>query len=451
MLSSSRSWNEVFPFRDVWREYLYPPRRSAQAERAFQQDVRSVERVILVQLGLLGLALVLVLFPADFWLYEGEVLAAFIRWRLFVTGTIVVGLAGAWWSDVLWEYVPEWFVGVFGVSIVGVTYFLGRTSLELTGGWQKPLHLTWTYLMPMFSAFCLSARFVKRVLINLAVIGCIVTGFFVLNPQNVHGGAMTTVLMVLVAAMLLALLGGHLIHNLYRKSFFLNRDLEREQKRSEELLLNILPESVADRLKYSNRLVADGFDEVTVLFTDIVEFTPVADELEPSSVVLLLDDMFSAIDGLIREYPVEKIKTVGDEYFLVSGVPEDVEDHARVAGELALEIREEVQRYRKGDGQSFDVRIGMHTGPVVAGVIGMDKFVYDVWGDTVNVGSRMEARSEAGKIQVTDSTRRAVQAQSAAGEFTFRERGTLTVKGKGKMTTYFLEPADPNDRDTSSS
>jgi len=137
---------------------------------------------------------------------------------------------------------------------------------------------------------------------------------------------------------------------------------------------------------------------------------------------------------------VEKIKTVGDEYFVASGVPDPLEDHARVAAELALEMRRVVGTYRREKGRRFEVRMGMNSGPVVAGVIGMDKFVYDVWGDTVNVGSRMETQGEAGRIQVTKETRDAIRAQSEPGSFTFERRGDLAVKGKGTMTTYFLEP-----------
>jgi adenylate cyclase len=210
-------------------------------------------------------------------------------------------------------------------------------------------------------------------------------------------------------------------------------ELEVEQAKSERLLLNVLPESVADRLKESNEVIADGFPAATVLFADIVGFTPLAQDLAPEDAVALLDRMFAGWDELADRYGVEKIKTIGDAYMVAGGLPRPREDHVEAIADMALEMGAEVKRCATASGVPLEVRIGMDTGPVVAGVIGRAKFIYDLWGDTVNTASRMESHGVPGAIQVTDR----VYEQLRDG-YDLRERGTIEVKGKGPMTTYLL-------------
>jgi class 3 adenylate cyclase len=212
-----------------------------------------------------------------------------------------------------------------------------------------------------------------------------------------------------------------------------HRLLLAEQERSEGLLLNILPSPIAARLKQGEQVIADRFPEVTVLFADLVDFTRSSDRSSPERVVQVLDDLFTAFDRLARRHGLEKIKTVGDAYMVAGGLPTPRPDHAQAVADMALALREEVGRHRDPTGQPLAVRIGIDTGPVVAGVIGTSKFSYDLWGDTVNTASRMEATGVAGCIQVTHRTYRRLR-----DGYRLECRGPVQVKGKGELVTWFL-------------
>jgi class 3 adenylate cyclase len=212
-----------------------------------------------------------------------------------------------------------------------------------------------------------------------------------------------------------------------------HRLLLAEQERSEGLLLNILPSPIADRLKQGEQVIADRFPEVTVLFADLVDFTRSSDRSSPERVVQVLDDLFTAFDRLARRHGLEKIKTVGDAYMVAGGLPTPRPDHAQAVAEMALALREEVGRHVDPTGQPLAVRIGIDTGPVVAGVIGTSKFSYDLWGDTVNTASRMQTTGVAGCIQVTHRTYRRLR-----DGYRLECRGPVQVKGKGELVTWFL-------------
>jgi class 3 adenylate cyclase len=211
------------------------------------------------------------------------------------------------------------------------------------------------------------------------------------------------------------------------------RALALEEEKSERLLLNMVPASIAARLKQTQGVIADAFAEVTVLFADLVDFTPRSQQLAPEQVVQVLNELFSAFDRLAQRHGLEKIKTIGDAYMVAGGLPDPRPDHAQAAAEMALAMREEVARRRDPSGQPLQVRIGIDTGPVVAGVIGTSKFSYDLWGDTVNTASRMESDGVVGHIQVTART-----FQCLRDGYRFQRRGPIPVKGKGEMVTYFL-------------
>ena len=212
-----------------------------------------------------------------------------------------------------------------------------------------------------------------------------------------------------------------------------HRNLVQEQERSERLLLNVLPSTIAARLKTSSAVIADGFADVTVLFADIVNFTPLSDRVSPEQLVKLLDELFTDFDGLVERFNLEKIKTIGDAYMVAGGLPVERPDHAQAVADMALEMNKAVGRHGASAGDGFSLRIGMDTGPVVAGVIGRKKFIYDLWGDTVNTASRMESQGIPGRIHVTARTR-----DRLADAFELEMRGEIQVKGKGPMTTYFL-------------
>ncbi|MGH8935726.1 MAG: adenylate/guanylate cyclase domain-containing protein [Acidimicrobiia bacterium] len=203
--------------------------------------------------------------------------------------------------------------------------------------------------------------------------------------------------------------------------------LEREQATSERLLLNVLPQPIAQRLKDGEEVIADRFDEVTVLFADIAGFTPMSELRSPEEVVAMLDEIFSAFDGLAERWGLEKIKTIGDAYMVVAGVPTPREDHAEAIAEMALAMQEVAAT------GNLQLRIGIDSGPVVAGVIGKMKFSYDLWGDTVNTASRMESQGLPGQVQVTPRTRERLE-----DGYQFESRGPIEVKGKGEMRPYLL-------------
>lgn len=209
--------------------------------------------------------------------------------------------------------------------------------------------------------------------------------------------------------------------------------LRAEQKKSERLLLNILPEAIADQLKQNQGVHAERFDEATVLFADLVGFTPLAAHVSPLELVGLLNEIFSEFDQLAYKYGLEKIKTIGDAYMVAGGLPLQRPDHAEAIAEMALDMQASIARFQITPDEPFQIRIGIHTGPVVAGVIGVTKFSYDLWGDTVNTAARMESHGLAGAIQVTEQTYERLR-----DRYLFQLRGVIPVKGKGNMRTYLL-------------
>ncbi|NET55605.1 MAG: PAS domain-containing protein [Symploca sp. SIO2E6] len=206
-----------------------------------------------------------------------------------------------------------------------------------------------------------------------------------------------------------------------------------EQEKSEQLLLNILPKPIAERLKQDTSAIAEQFDETTIMFADIVGFTPLSAKMPPTELVKLLNQVFSLFDQLAEQHGLEKIKTIGDAYMVVGGLPVAMPNHAQAIANMALDMQEAINQFQADVGESFQIRIGINTGSVVAGVIGIKKFIYDLWGDAVNVASRMESSGVPGKIQVTRETYERLQ-----DKFVLEERGEIKVKGKGEMTTYWL-------------
>lgn len=210
--------------------------------------------------------------------------------------------------------------------------------------------------------------------------------------------------------------------------------LRSEQETSERLLLNILPEAIALRLKQGENTIADSFADVTILFADLVGFTELSSRTTPQELVKLLNCIFSDFDQLTEKYHLEKIKTIGDNYMVASGLPIPRLEHAIAIADMALEMQEIIIKFNEKKGESLHLRIGINSGSVVAGVIGTKKFIYDLWGDAVNTASRMESQGIPGKIQVTESTY-----QLLCEQYIFEPRGSIYVKGKGNMITYFLQ------------
>jgi adenylate cyclase len=216
------------------------------------------------------------------------------------------------------------------------------------------------------------------------------------------------------------------------------QQLVAEQEKSERLLLNVLPQRIAERLKSGQQVIADSYPDVTVLFADIVDFTPLSAQVAPADVVAILNRVFSTFDQLAERYGLEKIKTLGDSYMLAGGLPDPRPDHAEAVAEMALAMRREAARIVAPGHGPVRLRIGLHSGPVVAGVIGIRKFIYDLWGDAVNTASRMESQGLPDCIQVTEPTYERLR-----DRYCFSPRGPLEVKGKGAMMTYMLTGRRP--------
>jgi class 3 adenylate cyclase len=324
------------------------------------------------------------------------------------------------WMSLLFPFVLQWSLGGFGnssaVALWGVTAPLG--ALLFVGARES---------IPWFLGFVALVGISGAIDPTLArdapaIPTGVIVAFFTLNVVGVS----TTAYALLQ----------YFVRGRERALDELAREhvaLEREQAKSERLLLNVLPAAVAARLKANEEVIADDFAGVTVLFADIVGFTPLSEQLSAAEVVRMLDYVFARFDALAAEHGVEKIKTIGDAYMVAGGIPEWREDHAEAIADMALAMRSEVGRIESETGLVLQLRIGIDSGPVVAGVIGRAKFIYDLWGDTVNTASRMESHAVPGTIQVTE---RAFERLSPSYEL--RPRSAIEVKGKGSMNTYVL-------------
>jgi class 3 adenylate cyclase len=282
-------------------------------------------------------------------------------------------------------------IGVFGALFFysarqAVPWFVGFVALTVASGLADPL--------------------ISRT--PAAIPATLVEAFFVLN---IVGVSLTAYLMLQYAV----------------------RERDAALAQSEGLLLNVLPRSIAERLKRKPGVIAERYEDVTVLFADVADFTPFAERISPERVVGVLDEIFSAFDELTQRRGLEKIKTIGDAYMVVGGLPEPREDHAEAVTDLAVAMQAEFARLCDALGLGLAIRIGIATGPVVAGVIGRHKFIYDLWGDTVNTASRMESQGVVGRIQVTEATYRRL-----GDRFAFEDRGEIEVKGKGRLRAYLL-------------
>ena len=228
---------------------------------------------------------------------------------------------------------------------------------------------------------------------------------------------------------------------LYQSNLVINAEqaMNKALTQSEDLLNNVIPSVIADRLKQTDAVIADSFPDASILFADIVNFTPLSQNMTPSEVVELLNDLFSRIDFLVRKHKLEKIKTIGDAYMVAAGVPVRSTDHAEAIVAFAIELRRTLTSYNLETGRDLQFRIGINSGPVVAGVIGKLRFLYELWGDSVNTASRMESHGIPNEIQVTEETR-----NQLIDKYTFKDRGVINIKGKGQMRTYLLHMQEEN-------
>jgi len=311
------------------------------------------------------------------------------------------------------------------IQIYLLTYFLGTvTGMHL-------LHI----MMISFAGFFF-AREPKPRLYSLLAMPVLLffTEYFLFGPSNapieLDIGMIHFLYFTLSATTFILVM---VFFALFYKEILRTEDLlQKEYQRSEGLLLNILPEEIAGRLKQKKRIIADSYSSVTILFADLVGFTDMAAKLPPEMLVEQLNRLYQEYDGLLEKYDVEKIKTLGDAYMIAGGLPMERNDHMQIVARLALDMLALVKKQEIAD-RELNLRIGFHSGPVVAGVIGNRKFSYDVWGDTVNIASRLESTGVPGRIQVSESCHGVLKDM-----FHLEERGEIDIKGVGKMRTYFL-------------
>ena len=223
------------------------------------------------------------------------------------------------------------------------------------------------------------------------------------------------------------------LERLRRQEYSNLNQIDAERTRYHDLLVRILPASIAERMRGGEQHIADRFDEASVLFADIAGFTSLSAKLQPEEVLSLLERAFAEFDALVEKHGLEKIKTIGDAYLVAAGLPEPRADHAKAIADFALDLQRAAPQITVPGGDNLAVRIGFHCGPLIAGVIGESRFLYDMWGDTVNVASRMESLGEAGRIQVSDGAR-----ERLIEKFVLEPRGIVSVKGRGEMQTWWL-------------
>lgn len=334
---------------------------------------------------------------------------------LLVGGLAVLALPRA--------YVPLTFVLLLDVLVFPVI------TQVLSGGYSSGvLAMPWSLFAPLGAALVLGSR---AALVHLGLFAAAVLAVAALEPlsQQIAPEITTSTLLAFNVPSLLSLGAMAAAASLY-----LLRQVERFREQADRLLHNVLPDPIADRLKADEQAVADQHDSVTVLFADLVDFTTLASDADPREIVDLLNELFTEFDELAARHGVEKIKTIGDAYMAVAGLPEPRPDHTDAVLALACDMLATVRSHRGLRGEPLRLRIGVNTGPVVAGVIGRRRFIYDLWGDTVNVASRMESTGVADRIQVTEVVR-----DRSSGGYTFTARGEVPVKGKGLTVTYMMD------------
>jgi guanylate cyclase len=301
------------------------------------------------------------------------------------------------------------------------------------GGFTQSANLIWSLAAPLIALLSSRPRegtfwFIVFAII-VAVSGIVDPLLFPINNYSVAGSFFQFSLNIINVSLIVYLM---LFYFVRRKNDAYAL-LDEEKKTSEKLLLNVLPKEIAPVLKSGKETIADRFDSASILFADIVDFSRLSVEMAPEEMVEMLNYVFSHFDSLVEKYDLEKIRTIGDNYMIASGVPRPRKDHAKAMANLALNMAEFIQKLPSENGSSIDFRIGINSGPVVAGVIGRHKFQYDIWGDAVNTASRMESQGVAGKIQVTAATHELIKE-----DFVFEQRGPVDIKGKGQMNTWFL-------------
>jgi class 3 adenylate cyclase len=326
------------------------------------------------------------------------------------------------------------------IGIVNGLAELCALALVLSGGGENFIRYgaSGVMLAIAFGQLTVRLRFVTAVLTSSPTL----LGYLVAAAMRLSPGAFAVSAVLVIAMFVVVAMSSRALERSMRELFYQRRviaeqrlALEREKEKSDRLLLNVLPRSIAGRLREEHAALAESFDTATVLFADIVGFTKLAARVPAAELVAMLNDLFSRFDDLAERHGLEKIKTIGDAYMVVGGVPERCDDHAARVAAMGLDMLAAVEEFARAANVTLALRVGIHTGQVVAGVIGKKKFAYDLWGDTVNTASRMESHGVEGKVHLTEATYERLRDDG----FRLSARGAVEIKGKGEMRTWFLD------------
>jgi class 3 adenylate cyclase len=347
-------------------------------------------------------------------------------WRIYGITPLLLNFLILWFVQSSHKYVLEVISVTYAISCFG----MGFSNASL-GGLDGPWLYT-MYIIPIVTTFY-PFKIGLRILTTFCFTIAINLGYFLGNPEYLNYPHINNIFFTFGMFSIFSIVSGHHVYNLTRDSLLAKKLMGIERDKSENLLINMLPESIADKLKEDTSVIADSFPEASVLFVDIADFTKLSNTVSPTQLVSMLNVIMSKFDDLTHKYGLEKIKTIGDAYMVAGGVPNADDDHANKMAKLALEMLDVISKIEKHDGTHFSARIGINSGEIVAGVIGTKKFIYDLWGDAVNVASRMESHGEIGKIQITEAFHKIIK-----DDFETEYRGEIEVKGKGLMKTWWL-------------
>lgn len=414
------------PIADLIKQYIFFTPRSEQKERDFETYIKEIS-VKFFHVYLWGLLAALTLpWPTDFILFSDPALIEMYQyWRV-----IGAGLAIGYLIDI--NYIGYTQNHPVQAILYGHYIFIAMTSalFSTVRGPETPWFNV-IYSTPLCTIIIPIKKYYNRFFATLALPIIYQAAFILTVPDYIDWPYHTATAVLCFYYSLMATLIGHLFYRLIRTGYFKQQELDREKTKSDNLLRNILPEQIADRLKDGEE-VADRHNNVTVLFADIVGFTSFSEQLPPQQVVNILDEIFTNFDNKLQEYNLEKIKTIGDEYMCVGGLRANNKKGAQAAVQMALDMQKIIKKVNLPDEVEKDrlqLRVGLHTGPCVAGIIGEDKFSYDIWGDTVNTASRMEESASAGEIQITADTYRALSNYQNY----FDKKRDVNVKGKSSI------------------
>jgi adenylate cyclase len=326
--------------------------------------------------------------------------------------------------------------------LVSLTCLLAGLGIVAMAVIFPPMKVGYNFYFPGMALMITASYFTRIKVAYSTIVGWILSGVYALK-LIIHEGVLSVpngIILLINTIFFLAffnflgMFGSYWIELSARIDFLQRRAIEFEKNKSEMLLLNILPKEIALILKNKRQTIATEFTNTSILFADLVGFTPLSETLTPWQLVELLDELFCNFDQLVDKHELEKIKTIGDCYMVASGVPTPREDHAEALAMMALEMMNYINNSTFYGEKRLNLRIGINSGPVVAGVIGRKKFVYDLWGDTVNTASRMESHSPIGKIQITRETYELIK-----DKFECEYQGKIMVKGKGEMDVWYLQ------------